>query len=177
MRVMVRTTVDPIGLAAPIRAVVSQLDPLQPINGMQRVDDVVAESISPVRVLGLLLLIGGVLAIAFSATGIYGTLAHWVSTRRREFGIRIALGASGTAVSRLILTQVLTLTIVGLSIGLPLGMAGLALLRSSLFGLAAVEPATVGEVAAFILAVAILAALVPVTRARRTDPSVLLQAE
>ncbi len=177
MRVMVRTTIDPIRLAAPIRAVVSQLDPLQPINGMQRVDDVVAESISPVRVLGLLLLIGGVLAVAFSATGIYGTLAHWVSTRRREFGIRIALGASGTAVSRLILTQVLTLTIVGLAAGLPLGMAGLALLRSSLFGLAAVEPGTVGEVAAFIMAVAILAAFVPATRARRTDPSVLMQAE
>jgi putative ABC transport system permease protein len=177
MRVMVRASVDPVTLAAPIRAVVSQLDPLQPVNGMQRVDDVLAESISPVRVLGLLLLIGGALAISFSATGIYGVLAHWVSTRRREFGIRIALGASGRAVANLILKQVLTLTVIGLGIGLPLGFVGLGLLRSSLFGLAAVEPASVAEVAAFILAVATLAAFVPVKRARRTDPSTLLQSE
>jgi putative ABC transport system permease protein len=177
MRVMVRATVDPVTLAGPIRAVVSQLDPLQPVSSMQRVDDVVAESISPVRVLGLLLLIGGTLAIAFSATGIYGALAHWVSTRRREFGIRIALGASGVSVAQLVLMQVLTLTVIGLSVGLPLGLAGLALLRNSLFGLAAVDAATIGEVGAFVLAVATLAALAPVRRARLTDPSALLQSE
>jgi putative ABC transport system permease protein len=101
----------------------------------------------------------------------------WVSTRRRELGIRIALGASGASVGQLVLTQVLTLALIGLSIGLPLGLVGLALLRQSLFGLAAVDPATVGEVARFVLAVATLAAWVPARRARRTDPSALLQAE
>jgi len=141
------------------------------------VDNVVAESISPVRVLGLLLLIGGGLAIAFSATGIYGALAQWVSARRREFGIRIALGASGTVVGRLVLTQVLTLTLIGVGIGLPVGFGGLALLRSRLFGLGAVDPATVGEVIVFALTVAILAAFVPARRARRADPSALLQSE
>jgi len=144
---------------------------------MQRVTDVVSESISPVRVLGLLLLIGGALAVVFAATGIYGALAHWVSARHREFGIRIALGASAAAVSRLILTQVLTLTGVGLGVGLPLGFAGLALLRSRLFGLASVDLVTAGEVALFVLAVATLAALVPASRARRIDPLALLQSE
>ncbi|HEV2982985.1 MAG TPA: ABC transporter permease [Vicinamibacterales bacterium] len=177
MRVMVRASVDPVTLVGPIRAVVSRLDPLQPVSGMQRVDDVVAESISPVRVLGLLLLIGGGLAVVFSAMGIYGALAHWVSAQRREFGIRIALGASGTAVGQLVLKQVLTLTVIGLGIGLPLGFMGLALLRSRLFGLAAVDPATVGQVMIFVLAVATLAAVVPARRARRTDPSTLLQSE
>jgi len=177
MRVMVRTTTDPAELARPIRLVVSRLDPLQPVSEMRRVDDVVAESISPVRVLGLLLLIGGALAIAFSATGIYGALAHWVASRRREFGIRIALGASGAAIVGLLLTQVLTLVLVGLCIGLPLGFGGLALLRGGLFGLAVLDPATVGQVAIFIVAVATLAALMPARRARRTDPSTLLQAE
>jgi putative ABC transport system permease protein len=177
MRVMVRASVDPISLAGPIRAIVSQLDPLQPVNGMQRVDDVVSESISPVPVLGWLLLTGGALAVVFSATGIYGALSHWVSTRRREFGIRIALGASGTDVSQLILNQVLTLAIIGLGIGLPLGFAGLALLRSSLFGLASVDLATASEVAVFILGVATLAALAPARRARRIDPLALLQSD
>jgi putative ABC transport system permease protein len=177
MRVMVRATVDPVTLAGPIRAVVSQLDPLQPVSSMQRVDDVVAKSISPVRVLGFLLLIGGVLAVAFSATGIYGALAHWVITRGREFGIRIALGASGMSVAQLVLMQVLTLTIFGLAVGLPLGLVGLALLRSSLFGLAAVDSATIGEVAAFVLTVTTLAALVPLRRVRLIEPSNLLQSE
>jgi predicted lysophospholipase L1 biosynthesis ABC-type transport system permease subunit len=177
MRVMVRATSDPTTLAGAIRAIVSQLDPLQPTSEMRRVDDVVAESISPVRVIGLLLLIGGALAIGFSATGIYGVLAHWVTVRRREFGIRIALGASGTAVAQLILTQVLTLAVIGLSIGLPLGFMGLALLRSRLFGLAAIDAATVGEVSAFVMAVATIAALVPANRARRSDPAALLQSE
>jgi putative ABC transport system permease protein len=177
MHVMVRASVDPVMLARPIRAVMSQLDPLQPVNGMQRVDDVVSESISPVRVLGLLLLIGGALAVAFAAMGIYGALAHWVGVRQREFGIRIALGASGTAVSQLILTQVLTLAGVGLGVGLPLGLAGLALLRSRLFGLGSVDLATVGEVAVFVLAVATFAALGPARRARRIDPLALLQSD
>jgi putative ABC transport system permease protein len=128
-------------------------------------------------VLGLLLLIGGALAIVFSATGIYGALAHWVSARRREFGIRIALGASGTAMGQLVVKQVFTLTVIGVGIGLPLGFGGLALLRNSVFGLAAVDPATIGEVAAFVLAVATLAAVVPARRARRTDPTALLQSE
>jgi predicted lysophospholipase L1 biosynthesis ABC-type transport system permease subunit len=177
MRVMVRASGNPVTLAGPIRAIVSQLDPLQPVSGTQRVDDVVSESISPVRVLGLLLLIGGALAVAFAGTGIYGALAHWVSVRQRELGIRIALGASGTAVSQLILTQVLTLTGIGLGVGLPIGLAGLALLRNRLFGLASVDLATAGEVAVFVLAVATLAALVPLRRARRIDPLALLQSE
>jgi putative ABC transport system permease protein len=177
MRVMVRASVDPVTLAAPIRGVVSQLDPLQPVNGLQRVDDVVSESISPVRVLGLLLLIGGALAIAFSATGIYGVVAHWVSMRRREFGIRIALGASGIAVRSMILRHVLALTAVGLGLGLPLGVAVVALVRSSLLGLATVDAATTGEVAVFVLGVAALAAWLPARQAGRTDPSALLQSE
>jgi putative ABC transport system permease protein len=177
MRVMVRGTVDPVTLARPIRAAVSELDPLQPVGRIERVDDVVAESISPVRVLGLLLLIGSALAVAFSATGIYGALAHWVSARRRELGIRIALGASSRAVAELVAGQVIGLTVVGVSIGLPVGLLGLALLRSSLFGLAAVDPLTVVEVAAFIVAVAAFAAWVPARRARMIDPAALLQSE
>jgi putative ABC transport system permease protein len=177
MRVMVRSAVDPITVARPVRSVVAQLDPLQPIGRIQRVDAVVAESISPVRVLGLLLLIGSVLAIAFSATGIYGVLAHWVSARRRELGIRIALGASGSAVAELVAGQVFTVTVVGLCIGLPVGLVGLALLRSSLFGLVTIDPVTVAEVTVFIASVSALAAWVPARRARMIDPAALLQSE
>jgi putative ABC transport system permease protein len=177
MRVMVRASVDPATLSGPIRAVVSQLDPLQPVNGLQRVDEVVSESISPVRVLGLLLLIGAALAVAFSASGIYSVLAHWVGMRRREFGIRIALGASQNALHYLILEQSLTLAAIGVAVGVPLGLIALAVLRGSLFGLATADLATIGEVAVFLFGVATLAALVPARRAGRTDPSVLLQSE
>jgi putative ABC transport system permease protein len=79
------------------------------------------------RKLGLLPLIGGILAVVFSATGIYGVLARWVSAQRRELGIRIALGASSASVGQLAFMQVLTLAVIGRSIGLPLGLLGLAL--------------------------------------------------
>ena len=153
------------------------MDALQPIGRIQRVDEVVAESISPVRVLGLLLLIGSGLAIAVSAAGIYGVLAHWVCARRRELGIRIALGASGSAVARLVAGQVLALTVIGLCIGLPVAIVGLELLRSSLFGVVTLDLVAAVEVIALVVAVSALAAWIPTRRARWIDPAVLLRSE
>ena len=175
MYVLVRATVPPLTLAAPIRAIGQRLDPMQPLSGMQRVDEVVAESISPVRVLGLLLLIAGALAMVFTATGVYGVLGHWVTSRSRELGIRIALGASPGDLSRLVLRQGTGLALVGLAIGTPASLAALALLRSRLFDVVAVDAPTVLVVATFVLAVAALAALVPARRAAHADPAILLQ--
>jgi putative ABC transport system permease protein len=144
---------------------------------MQRMDAVVTESVSPVRLLGLLLLIGSVMAAVFAATGIYGVLTHWVAARWREFGVRFALGASPADVTRLVFRQVIGFTAIGIGVGLPCGLAVLRLLRTSLFGLAAVDALTASGVAAFIVAMAAGAALAPARRARQADPAVLLQSE
>jgi ABC-type antimicrobial peptide transport system permease subunit len=118
-----------------------------------------------------------VLVVALSAVGIYGALAHWVSARRRELGIRIALGASGSAIAELVAGQVLMLAVIGLCIGLPLGLLGLGLLRSSLFGLAAVDAETVVEVVAFVVAGSACAAWLPAKRARILEEPLLLKEE
>jgi putative ABC transport system permease protein len=177
MRVMIRASADPAALAVPVRAIVSGIDPLQPLDEMQRFDDTVSESISPVRLLGLLLTIGSALTLMFSATGIYGSLAHWVSVRRREFGVRIALGASTVAMYRLILEEVLRLSAMGVGIGSSVGVVALAVARSSVFGLTSVDPVTVVEVTVFVVGVSLLSALVPARRAGASDPAVLLQGD
>jgi putative ABC transport system permease protein len=177
MYVVVRSTVAPEPLAAPIRAIGARLDPMQPFGQMQRMDEVVRESISPIRVLGLLLLIGGGLAVQFAATGIYSVLAHWVTTRWREFGIRIALGATAADVARVVVRQAIGLAVVGLLIGIPCGLAGLSWLQSRLFGVTTADVPTTVAVSVFVLAIVTAAALAPARRALRADPAILLQSE
>lgn len=177
MRVIVRAAGDPRLLAAPIRALAKELDSAQPLDEMQGMDTTVAESLSPIRVLGFLLLIGGGLAVLFAGTGIYGVLAHWVASRSREFGVRLALGASPDAISRLVLRQMAVLTLAGMLVALPAGLSALFLMRTSLFGLGTADLPTVAGLAAFVCAVAALAALRPAGRARQVDPRLLLQSE
>jgi putative ABC transport system permease protein len=177
MYVIVRSTAGSLTLAAPIHSIGQRLDPMQPLSGMQPMDEVIAESVSPIRVLGLLLLIGGALALVFAVIGIYGVLAHWVRSRWREFGIRIALGASPTDVGRLVFRQALSLVVLGLGIGVPCGLAALSVLRNRLFGITAAEPSTVFAVALFIFAIATAASAAPARRALRADTVILLHGE
>jgi ABC-type antimicrobial peptide transport system permease subunit len=125
---------------------------------------------------GILLLgIFSALALTLAAAGIYGVMAHLVSTRTGEIGIRMTLGARPGDVMRLVLKEGLLQALAGLAIGLPGAVLLMRSLRSMLYGISPADPLTLGVAAILLLAAALLACLVPARRAMRVDPAVALR--
>jgi predicted permease len=125
---------------------------------------------------GLAAALGG-LALLLAAIGVYGVMAFFVAERTREIGIRMALGAQARSTQALIMKQGMTLILTGVSIGAPFSVAVAQVLRSMLFGLSAIDPATYGGVALLLAAVALLACWAPARRAVRVDPMTALRCE
>jgi ABC-type antimicrobial peptide transport system permease subunit len=140
-------------------------------------EEVVSGSLADGRVSMLLLSAFAGIALLLAALGIYGVMAYAVSQRRREIGIRMALGATIEDIRRMVLRQGLRLAGTGIAIGL-VGASGFArLLSTQLYGVSASDPATFAGVAAGLLAIALVAAYVPGLRASRVDPATALRAE
>ncbi len=174
MGLAVRAPGDPLALAGDLRKVLAQIDrelPLYNIRSMhERTDEALVDRRTPA------LLAGGfaIVALLLSGVGIYGVLAYQVSQRRREIGIRMALGAGAPRIFGLVMGE--GALMVGLGAGL--GLAGAFLLRrmieSVLFGVGAMDTTVLAVVGAVLAAVALLACLIPARRAARTDPTVAL---
>jgi putative ABC transport system permease protein len=126
-----------------------------------------------VSLLGVL----GTLTLLLASVGIYGVAAHSVSMRTREVGIRISLGARATDVLLMIVRQNLSLSLVGVAIGLGISAAGAAMLASYLFGVTAGDPATFAGGALVLCLVSLVASYLPARRAARIDPVVALRYE
>lgn len=177
MNVVMRSALEPASLAPTVRRLVSSLDPTLPIVKYRSMDEVFSDSVSRQRFLAQLLGIFAVVALALAAIGTYGVLAYSVAARRRELGIRMALGSSSRGLLSLVLGQGMTLAAIGLAVGM-LGAVGVTRLASSLlFGVKPVDPLTFGAVAAFMLLIAFLACLLPARRATTVDPLVALREE
>ncbi|HEX6535603.1 MAG TPA: ABC transporter permease [Gemmatimonadaceae bacterium] len=177
MNVVVRSPLAPSALAGSIRRVVNALDPSLPIVSLRSMDDVFADSMSRPRFLAQLLGIFAGVALALAAIGTYGVLAYTVTERRREIGIRMALGASGRGVLSLVLRQGMVLAGIGVLLGLVGALFVTRLASSLLFGVAPSDPLTLGAVAVFMGVVAFVACAVPARRATRVDPVVALRTE
>ena len=119
----------------------------------------------------------GALALVIAAIGLYGVLSYMVSQRTREIGVRVAIGASRRDVIALVVGGAARLTAVGLACGLLLAIGAGQLLRSQLFDISPLDPATFAGVIVLLGVVALLAAWLPARRAARVDPIVALQAE
>jgi ABC-type antimicrobial peptide transport system permease subunit len=119
----------------------------------------------------------GVVGLLLAAIGIYGVTSYSVSRRVREIGIRVALGADGHSVLRLVLRQGIVLTLIGVGIGLAAGALLSQVLRSLLVGMSTLDPVTFGGGAALFVAVALAASYFPARRATRVDPMAALRAE
>jgi putative ABC transport system permease protein len=117
----------------------------------------------------------GVAAMVLTVIGLYGVLAHLVSLRGREIGIRIALGAEHGKIVGMVLGEGVRLIGLGVALGLGSAYASMRLMRRLLFGVEAFDPALFTSVTALLVAVAILACLVPARRAARVDPNLLLR--
>src|SRR5689334_9669938 len=177
MNIVMRTSQAPDTLAPSIRAIVGGLDPTLPIVKLRSVDDVFAESIGRPRLLAQLLGIFAALALLLAAIGSYGVLSYMVTERRREIGIRMALGADRASVLRMVLGQGLRLTLFGILAGLTAAFALNRLIASLLFGVKPTDPATIGGVVLLITTVALIACYLPARGATRVDPMIVLREE
>jgi len=177
VNVVLRTTLPPSGLAQTIERAVREVDPTVPVARLRDMDAVFAESIRRPRLLAHLLGAFAGLALLLAAIGTYGVLAYMVAERRREIGIRMALGTARSGVVALVMTQGLRLTIIGLVVGLAGAVGANRLIAALLFGVQPTDPATLGVVTVTITLVAAVACWLPAWRASRLDPSVVLRTD
>jgi predicted permease len=177
MNIVLRTPLAPEALAATIQRAASNLDPSLPVIRLRAMDDVFNEAIGRPRLLAQLLTLFAGLALLLSTIGIYGVLSYMVTERRREIGIRMALGATPASVLRLVLGRGLFLTLAGIGIGVAIAVAAGRALTSLLYGVGSTDPLTMGAVAVLIGVVALLACYMPGRSATRVDPMVALRTE
>jgi predicted permease len=160
-----------------IRRVIAEADPSQPIAAVRSMDAWIDLSIGDRQQQSTLLAVFAGLALLLAAIGLYGVLSYAVTRRRREIGLRIALGASPAAVVRLVVGHGLALTAAGVGIGLAAAWALARAMDSMLFGVSAGDPATLASVIGVLAAVAAVACAMPAFRAARIDPMLAMREE
>ena len=176
----VRTAGDPMSFVGPIRAAMRELDSNLPLSNIRTQVQQADQTLAMERMFAKLLTLFGVIAQLLAAIGLYGVMAYAVSQRTHEIGIRMALGANRRKVLMMIVRQGMTLTVVGIAIGLGAAfvlMKYLESLTNLLFGVEARDPVTFVVIAGLLGAVTLLACLVPARRATKVDPLTALRYE
>src|SRR5215510_14697270 len=176
---VVRTAYKPLALASTVERAVHSIDKDLPVTS-RSMDQLMGNAIARQRLTMALMASLAVLALALAGVGVYGVMSYAVEQRRREIGIRLALGAQTSDVLRLIVKQGMTLAGVGVVIGVAAALALAKLMTgfsSLLFGVKATDPTTYALISLLLLAVALLAALVPARRATKVDPMVTIRCE
>ena len=177
MMMVVRTDLDPNLLVAPIREAVAELDPDLPITEMRSLDGILSNSLSRTSFTMTLLMLASVIALFLGAVGVYGVLSYVAAQRAPEMGVRLALGADGPKVGKIILTQGMVMAAVGVALGLGGAAALSGVLGSLLFGVSPMDAATLTTVSLIFLGVAALASALPAARASRTHPAIALRGD
>ena len=172
-----RTTGATADIIAQLRQLVRSLDPKLPVYDVRTLDAQVDQALSTERLLAALSSFFSVVATFLAVIGLYGAIAYAVARRRREIGIRMAVGARAGDVVKLFLGEGLAIVVAGIACGLVLAYAAARLLRTLLYGLQPDDSATLLTGAALLFLVAAAAAVIPARRASRTDPSVALRYE
>lgn len=173
--VVVRSSLSAASVAAGIRQAVHSIDKDLPVTDFESFRDTLSMSIAPERFRTLLLSLFGGIALTLAAIGIFGVISYSASQRRREIGIRMAIGARRRDVLVLILGQGAKLALIGLSVGVVFALPLTRLMGSLLYGVSPTDPLTFGLVAVVLLGVAVIACYIPARRATRVDPMVALR--
>jgi predicted permease len=174
MTFALKTAGDPLSLTSAVRGVLNGLDRELPVFDTQTMDQRMEKSLVRRRSPVVLSLVFGGVALLLSAIGIYGVLAYLVTQRRREIGIRIALGSSARSIFELVLREGLLLIIGGFVLGAVGALALRKSLESQLFGVSASDPLVLAAVTGLLAAVAVVACALPARRATRIDPIIAL---
>jgi putative ABC transport system permease protein len=177
MSFVARTASDPQNFIQAISKAIYSVDKEQALTNVRTMEQVMADSVSGRRFNMTLLIAFAVLALVLAAVGVYGVMNYAVTLRRRELGIRMALGAQTADVLRLVLGQGLTLTLIGVGAGL-VGAYGLThLMANLLYGVTATDFLTFVSVSGVLIAVGLLASYLPARRATKVDPMIALRSE
>jgi len=177
MHYYVRTTGNPAIFTAYIRRAVADMDSNVPLNEVGTLTTQIAESVYGDRLVAWLATAFGALAACLAAIGLYGLISYTVARRTNEIGLRMALGASRSAVLWLILRKSLTLVLLGVMLGTALALASTRLVSSLLYGLNATSPLVFAAATLLLSGVAVLASYIPARRATKVDPMVALRYE
>jgi putative ABC transport system permease protein len=173
--VLVRTAGDAALLVPDIRRAMWDVDPTVAISGLRGMTVEVAESLGPLRVIGVLMLVFGAIALLLSTVGLYGVVAHSVAGRGQEFSIRLAVGAQSSDLLRLVLREGVRLTAIGLAAGVVLAVGATRVLASQMYGVVALSPVMVAAMGIVLFVAALAAAYIPARRASRSEPLAALR--
>jgi putative ABC transport system permease protein len=174
---LIRTAGDPLALAPEVRRLVRDIDARAAVDGIASLSGKLSASVAQPRFAALLLALFAVLGLAVAATGLYGVLSYSVTERRREIGVRAALGATRGKLINLVLRQGLAFTVAGLALGLLAAAGASQFLSSLLFGVTPYDTVAFAIAPAVLIVVALVACLVPAWRAAAVDPAEALRAE
>ncbi|MFL6388754.1 MAG: ABC transporter permease [Terriglobales bacterium] len=174
---LVKTAGNPMNYAQQVREAVLSVDPEQPVNGIQTLQELRGDTLVQSRLTALLLALFAGLALAIAATGLSGVTALMVSQRTREIGIRMALGAQSNEVLRMVLMQGMSVIAVGLAVGTVAALIFSRVMKTLLFETTVTDPVTFTGVALVFLAVGLAASYVPARRVTKVDPLIALRSE
>ncbi|HEV8366339.1 MAG TPA: ABC transporter permease [Pyrinomonadaceae bacterium] len=173
----IRTNSNPLDLAPAVRAAIAQVDERTPIFGVTSLNDQVRETMNQDRLIAQLVSFFGALALLLASVGLYGVMAHNVTRRTNEIGIRMALGAGSKSILMMVLRETVLLVIGGLLIGVPAAFLATRLISSQLYGLSSGDPTTFIAAVIILIGVAITAGYLPARRASRVNPLIALRYE
>jgi putative ABC transport system permease protein len=172
---LLRTSGDPLALIPEVRRIVAELDPDLPVTQVMRFDDHITEKFALGRLTAVLATVFSGVALFLSAVGLYALLAYFVAQRRREIGVRIALGAQSSNILRLVVRQGLNLVMIGLTIGMITALLLVRFLESFLYGVSGGDPITLATAVLTLALAAAIACFLPAFRATRVNPITVLR--
>jgi len=173
----VRTATDPLQFSVPVQKAIASLDPGLPVSDVRTMNQVIGASLVNASLSASLVLAFAILSLLLAAVGLYGVLSYLTTQRTSELGIRLALGAQRDQLLQLMLIDGLRPALLGLGLGLVMSVAATRIFQSMLFGVKPLDPVVLSGVIATLLAVAVLACLIPAWRASRLDPMQALRTE
>jgi len=174
---VIRTSVDPMSVVTSARREIHAVDPDQPVSNIRTMEGALDEEIGQRRLGMTLVAVFAGLAILLASLGIYGVLSYFVVQHTREIGVRLALGAQRRNVLGLVFKKGMTLSLIGVAMGLVAAFALTRLMSSLLYEVKAADPITFITVAAMLTVVALLACYIPARRAMKVDPMVALRCD
>jgi len=174
---LLRTSVDPLSLAAAVQKQVNAVDPDLPIYNVHTMDELIASSMAGRRLNLVLLAVFALTALVLAGVGIYGVISYSVTQRINEIGIRMALGARSVDVLKLIIRQGMTPVVIGMAVGIAGALALTRVMSTLLVGVSANDPLTFAAIVVLLSIVALSACFIPARRATKVDPMVALHYE